>query len=315
MKQVLPASRSLLAAWTILTFLAFSVVGGRAQHPVFTGASMRADGAFQVQLQVVPGNYYTVETSTNLLDWFPQAGFNSVTNNLITLVNPPPTDKPERLYYRARLGTALLFHFSFVHFAFGGSWGFGQPAYPVSPHGYAASFAVDNDTGFPTATNVFFTGPPGSGLTNAPALTLINSMLPTITATYQSSRPSSPSIATGGTWMVEYKGTNQTFKVANPQATSRLVIPFPTVSFLPNGDVRLDWAYHDAITGADLGGPPAFMTQIQAAFDLNVSPNLSPSITTWSFSSIGYPREVTILMTYKDSFGNSYAVDFPQLPP
>jgi len=312
---VFPALRGLLAVGAILTLLAFSVISGRAQNPVFTSASMKGDGAFQLQIQVLPGQYYTVETSTNLVNWVPRANFNSLTNNRITLVDAPPTDNPGRLYYRARLGTALLFHFSFVHFAFGGSWGIVQTFYPVSPYGYAANFAVDYDTGFPTATNVFFTGPPGSGLTNEPALTLNYSMFPLIGATYQSSTPSSPAVATGGTWTVEYKGTNQTFKVADPQATSRLVIPFPTASFLPNGDVRLDWTYHDAITGAELGGPPAFMTQIQAAYDIFVSPNLSPSTTTWTISPGGDPREANIVMTYNDSFGNSYVITFSQLTP
>lgn len=110
--------------------------------------------------------------------------------------------------------------------------------------------------------------------------------------------------------MVSYKGTNYAFNVPEPQAGSRLVIPVPTLS-----GVRLDWAYENAVNGVDLGGPPAFMTQIQATLDYQVSPILPPTATSWTFAAGDGIREKWIRMAYKDSLGNTYVVLFTLLPP
>ena len=317
MDRVCPASVSYLAAWAVMAALWLPRAASGSQGLAFTNINLSSDGSFQAQIQTLAGQSYSVETSTNLADWSAIASFDSVTTNLITLVNPPRVDKPGQLFYRARLGTALVYTFSFVESAYGGSYGSGWIPYPVRPNAYAASFAVDNDTNYPPATNVFFTGPPGSGITNAPASSS-NSTIGTNGAIYQSSYPASPAIAPGGILTVEYNGTNHTFNVPDPQAASRLVIPLPTaVSEVPNGECTLEWEYKDAATTTNLGGPPVFMTAIQADWTPFVSPTFPPATTTWQFSAAGYafPREGYITMTYKDSFGNTYAMGFSQLSP
>ncbi len=297
---------SRLGRWGALLLCGFSVFVGRAERPQFTNVSVGLDGRFQAQLVTEIGQGYTIEVSTNLLDWRPHASFPEVATNLVAAVGSPLVIPPGRQFYRARLGSTVLFRFAFDHDAYG-NW----TDYPISFR-CTACLAVDNDASFPAATNVFFTGPPGSGLTNAPAIAS-SSVIGTNRATYCrycTEVTTTPS----GLWTVTYKGTNFNFSMGNPDAATRLVIPDASITELPDDQVRLDWTYRDTVTGNILSSPPAFMTQVQTTLEMVSSPILSPTTTHWILH-VGLSREPSLEIVYRDAFENTYEVLFPALPP
>ena len=288
--------------------------------PVFTNATVTG-GYFQGQLVLTPGMNYTIEVSTNLQDWLPVGLVSSDGTNKLDLQDDRGVAGESRMFYRATVGNLLPLTFSinFHEYANAGSFnGDSTPAvsYPVTLNSYSANFDVQNDSGLPLATNVFFTGPAGCGLTNTPA-DPNNSFIDFSSASYQSPFISNPSAAPGGTWVVNFRGTNQTFNVADPMATSRLTIPLPTVSV--SGDVlqSVSWTYMDASTGSTLGTAPVYMTDLQVQIEGLVggriydSPWLTPNVTSHTLTStVNWSNVSTINMAYDDSLGNHYVVFF-----
>ncbi|MBN2508488.1 MAG: hypothetical protein JXQ71_17555 [Verrucomicrobia bacterium] len=240
------------------------------QPPLFSNPAA-TDGQFQVLFHVVPGQTYTIEISTNLVSWAPVGTVSSDGPKILELVDDEGIAEPGRLFYRAVVGNTLgaTFELSFHMYAWGGSFAGATtpaPVYPVSPGGYTALCEVENEL-FPAApASVFFTGPAGSGLSNTPA-DANNSSTGDMQGSYQSPYVSSPATPPGGAWVVNYKGTNITFTVPDPQAASRLVIPLPTVTL--SGDVlqSVHWVYKDATTGATWSGAPSHLTEIQVQID------------------------------------------------
>jgi hypothetical protein len=293
-----------------------SAFSGMAQSPVFTNAAI-VGGYFQVQVLIASNQLYTIETSTNLTAWTP-VGADTSTNGLITLVDPRGTAGFNRQFYRLVLGAVASYNFFFLEFANAGSFNSNSTpdiVFPVSLANYSATFEVDNDTNYPPATNVFFTGPAGSGFANAPAdpnysNTNVNY------ASYQTTPISSPAAAPGGTWVVNYKGANVTNNVPDPQAASRLVVPYPTLTVSGGVLQSVSWVYRDATTGTVLSGPPAYMSNIQlqvygTAGNLYNSPNLTPDTTSDTLTSlVNYSDIAGIGLAYQDSLGNNYVVVF-----
>jgi hypothetical protein len=290
----------------VLAAILFSAFACCAQDAILTNATSNPDGSFQAQLMTTSGKPYTIESSRDLLDWNPDYCFTNVTDK-VTFWDAPMADGSQKRFYRARTGTAVTTHFSFVFSVFGGAWATGWIPSSVPVESYAARLVVENDTNYPAAASVLFTGPPGSGLTNSPASA---SNGPAYEA---QAVPSSVPLPTGGVWRVTYKGTNLTFNMPNPQAASRLVIPFPTVSS-SNDSVNVSWVYRDAQTGQQLNGPPAFVTQIQATIS-GCSSVLVPAQATSVTIPTNLPPDADVVMTYIDTFGNGYAFLFAQLPP
>ena len=288
--------------------------------PVFTNGSV-ASGNFQGQLLVTPGMTYTIETSTNLHDWTPVGTVSSEGPSWVDLLDEEPVANNRRLFYRAAVGNLMpvTFSFNFHEYASAGSFGSGYTpsvSYPVALASYSANFDVENDTGLPAASAVYFTGPAGSGLIHQ-AADSDNSWIDSSSAAYQSPFISSPAAAPGGTWVVNYKGTDHTFQAADPQAASRLVIPLPTVTVSGGVLQSVTWAYRNPTTGAALGGAPAYVTGIQLQVGgsggdrIYDSPWLTPGVTshtltsTLTWSSVGM-----IYMAYDDSLDNHYVVSF-----
>ena len=193
----------------ILGSLLSSTLAGFGQAPVFTNASV-AGGNFSVQILMASNQLYTIQTSTNLTSWS-SVGSDTSTNKLITLVDPRGTAGFSRQYYRILLGSVASFSLQFLEFANAGSFNSNSTpntTFPVVLNSYSAGLQVNDDINYPAATNVFFTGPAGSGLTNAPG-DPSNSSINTgreNSAFYQSSFVSSPAAVPGGTWVVNYKG-------------------------------------------------------------------------------------------------------------
>jgi hypothetical protein len=301
-----------------------STVAGFGQSPILTNAAI-VGGNFQFQILIASNTTFTIQTSTNLTSWI-SVGSQTATDNLVTLVDPRGTAAFGRQFYRIVLGgnggggNLVSFNFNFLEFADAGNFGAGSTpstSFPVTLNSYSALFGVENDTNFPAATNIFFTGPAGSGLTNSPA-NPDNSSTNDNSANYQSAYVTNPFIAPGGTWVVNYKGSNQTFSVTDPQAASRVVVPYPTVTVSGGALQSVSWVYRDAATGAALGGPPAYMSNIQLQVhgasesgELYDSDQLTPSTTNNVVtSSVTWTDVSGISMAYEDSLGNNYVISF-----
>ena len=125
-------------------------------------------------------------------------------------------------------------------------------------------------------------------------------------------------VAPGGNWVVNYKGTNQTFSVPATQAASRGVVPYPTVVISGGLLQSVSWVYRDATTGAALAGPPAFLNNIQlqvhgasAAGELYDSNQLTPATTNAVVTTaVNWPAVSGISLADEDSLGNNYAISF-----
>jgi hypothetical protein len=212
---------------------------------------------------------------------------------------------------------AAQLSFLFRHTANAGDFGSGftpAPAFPVTINGYRAQFTVRNDINFPSETNVFFTGPPGSGLTGSPAVASLSGS--NVTA-YLSAKIGSPSTAPGGTWMVNYKGNFTSFNVPDPQAAARLVIPAPSASTANGNLISVSWNYKDPNNGNPISSTPAFITAVEVQIfdrDLNQvddSGSLANTATNYTLGPISPWTGVgQIRMVYWDTLTNRYFVVF-----
>ena len=286
------------------------------QAPVFTNAKV-AGGTFSVQVLIASNQLYTIQVSTNLTSWN-SVGSDTATNSLITLVDPRGTAGFSHQYYRIMLGAVASFSLQFLEFANAGSFNSNSTpntTFPVSLNSYSAALQVNDDANYPSATNVFFTGPAGSGLTNA-AGDPNNSSMNDNSAFYQSPIVTSPTTAPAGNWVVNYKGSNQTFTVSNP--ATHLVVPYPTLTVSGGALQSVSWVYRDATTGATLGGAPAYVSNIQLQVNGNSSqsslynsPNLTPATTSHTLTTpVTYSSISGIALAYQDTLGNNYVVMF-----
>jgi hypothetical protein len=305
----------------ILGALWYSTFTGFGQSPVFTNASV-AGGTFSAQIIITSNQLYTIQVSTNLIHW-DSVGSNTATNNLITLVDPRGTAGFNRQYYRILLGAAANFSLDFLEFANAGNFNSNSTpntTFPMRLTSYSAGLQVNDDTDYPAATNIFFTGPAGSGLTNAPGDPNNSSISGghENSSFYQSALISNPAAAPGGTWVVNYKGTNQTFTVTDPQAASRLVVVYPTLTVVGGVVQSMSWVYRDAATGTILGGAPAYVSNLQFQIYGNSSqptiynsPNLTPDITSHTLTSTVHYSDISGFgLAYQDTLGNNYVVDY-----
>jgi hypothetical protein len=208
------------------------------------------------------------------------------------------------------------YSFFFRHFVNGGDFGNGLSpvaTYPITVGGYNAVLLAQNDINYPPAGNVFFTGPPGSGMNNA-ATSAQN--LGGNSASYISLRVNNPPNAPGGTWNVNYNGNLMTFVAPDPQISTHLVVPRPTATVSNGILTRVTWLYTD-VNGNALPGTPVVVTNIQVQiFDQNLNnidastllppaPMTYTPLGTLAWSSIGRIR-----MVYTDNLNNRYLVNF-----
>jgi len=306
-----------LCAVLLIGILWLSTCAGFAQSPVFTNTAI-VNGFFQTQVLITSNAVFTVETSTNLTDWT-AVGSMTATNNLITIVDDRGP-AAGRQFYRLLLGTIASFDFKFLEFANAGSFGGSfSPAttFPVTVNSYSADFGVKGDTNYPAATNVFFTGPGGSGLTNSPA-NPDNSNTNGSNANYQSQFVTNPVFGPGGIWTVSYKGSNYTFNASAAHGAGHLTVPYPTVTVSGGILQSVSWVYRDPNTGSTLVRAPMFLGSIQlqvhgssAAGELYDSDQLTSDVTNNVLTtSVNWSAVSGISMAYQDTTGGNYIISF-----
>lgn len=284
----------------------------------------RSNQSVLAELQIVPGLTYTAEITTNLLvGWTPVERISSTETNRLLLVDTDVLATERQLFYRVALGNRLLplYRVSFLEFAYGGEFGRNptpSPPYPITLNSYRAHFSVVNDLFYPPASTVTFTGPAGSGLTNAPAASRYSG---SDWALYESDPVYEPAAAPGGIWQVSYKATNIIFNVADPQATNRLVIPLPTVTISNDLLQSVSWVYKEPIAGSTLSNVPAYISSIQLQVDgfggrLYNSGELPPATTNHVLTStVTWLDAVMLYMAYTDTLTNHYVIGFSVLGP
>ncbi|MFA6546599.1 MAG: hypothetical protein WCS99_19440, partial [Limisphaerales bacterium] len=219
-----------------------------------------------------------------------------------------------RLRIGRTFGTVFSFHFYTVGGGFGGGFT-PSPGFPMTVNRYAAVLETLNSFTNPPPTNVFFTGPNGSGLSSSPGDPLYARLDPG-EAQYQTVFISNPTIPPGGTWTMNFMGSNIVFSIPDPQAASRLVIPVPTVTVSGDNVTGVSWVYKDA-AGTTLAGPPAYMTGVKVEIDDQTlgrvyDPNeSSPTTTSVSgITGVAWSTVSYLYMVYNDTLGNHYIVGY-----
>ena len=298
--------------------LTLTVNPGTFPAPGFTNAALNGSRQLIGQLLTVGGQTYTIEASTNLVNWFVRDTL-FATNSVMPVLDPDAVARFPRLFYRLRIGRVFSATLNFHFYANAGNFGAGltpTTAFPVALNSYTANLDVENTRSNAPAANVLFTGPGGSGLSAAAAVAQ-NSFIGPDEARYQSPGVSNPVNPPTGTWTVSYHGTNLTFTPPAAQATSRLVIPFPTVTVTSGNLTAVSWVYKDAATGSTLGQPPGYLTDLQVQVDVQGqgrvydSPNVSSGTTSVSgINGVVWSNVVNLYLVYNDTLGNHYVVSY-----
>lgn len=216
---------------------------------------------------------------------------------------------------------ALSFQLAATHASFAVDALTPTVSFPIGVTGWQPQFKVDFDSPLPAASTVTFTSPAGA-LSGVPADDG-ESDIGTSSAVYRPT-PVGPQFSNGsantpppGAWTISYKGADQAFTVADPQASTHLVIPVPTATVDDNGKLtRLTWVYKNSTTGAVLTAPPAFMSNIQVELQHDGETGYATGPLTPATRSVPVLNDIpwdcvsTVQMAYDDTLGNRYFVAF-----
>jgi hypothetical protein len=289
---------------------------------VLTNHALLPDGRAAFEVLVPSNGIYTLEISTDLKKW--AYGFTlEATDARIPVVSPEPIVSMPALFLRARVGRGLYTDFGLHFHASAGAFsGASTPSvsFPVPVDHYTAVFEVEGDGEYPDGTNVFFTGPAGAGLVNAPS-DQFNVDTNEDYAWYQSPFVSSPAIPPAGTWTVRYKATNLTCTVPDAQVGSHLAIPVPTVVVAGGVLQQVSWVYRNPVTGAALAGAPVHALNIELQLDSSISPEqfnrlyesdeLPPETIAHTLTApVNWNDVSTLHLAYDDDLGNHYVISY-----
>jgi hypothetical protein len=182
---------------------------------------------------------------------------------------------------------------------------------------YSVRLDVDNAANWPDPSQVLFTGPPGSGMTNVTAFDALiepgdNS------AWYMSPPVATPALPPPGTWTVAFGGTPLTFDPPDAQATTRFIVPQPNLVVSNGMLAEVSWVYRDPSNGQAIATLPVYVNkiivQVQGGVPfhrLYVSNSLTPNTTNHVFAGTVPWSDVAILsISYYDDLGNCYDAHF-----
>jgi hypothetical protein len=277
---------------------------GTATSVVIPAANLQPSTQYLVEITFVKAK--SLDTTS-----YPGAvgvvGFNSFTDTaLMTTTNPV---------------TPIHFAFSLRQFAQGGSFlndTNATPQFPVAINGYRTELIVTGTTNFVSSTQVFFTGPAGSGLTNTSSgpngFTLSGNE-----GLYFSPKINQPPLAPAGTYSVSYQGALTNFTEPDPQASSHLIIPVPKVSLSNGALASVTWQLYDA-SGNAISGTLAVLSSIHlqqvdstGSVIYNSAP-LAPSTTNYTFTnSLAWTNLTSLRFLNTDTLANSYIITYPNI--
>ena len=277
-------------------------LNGKATSVIIPSATLQPSTPYQLEITFF-------KTKSQDTTSYPGAvgvvGFNSFTDTGLTTTTSPVIP--------------VHFAFSLRQFAQGGIFLNDTnltPQFPVSINGYRAELIVTGTTNFASPTQVFFTGPTGSGLTNTSSGP--NGFAQSGAAgLYFSPKINQPALAPGGPYSVSYQGTVTNFTAPDPQVSTHLIVPVPKIT-LSNGQVAsVSWRLYDP-SGNAFSGTPAALSSIQVqevdgtGTLVYNSPPLAPSTASHSFTNAFAWTNLTALrFLYADNLGNTYIITYP----
>jgi hypothetical protein len=276
-------------------------LNGKATSAIIPSANLQPSTQYQLEITFVK---IKSEDTTSYPGAVGVVGFNSFTDTGLTTTTSP--------------GTQVHFAFSLRQFAQGGIFlndTNSTAQFPVSINGYRAELIVTGTTNFASPTQVFFTGPAGSGLTNTSSGP--NGFTQSGTAGLYFSPKINQPFAPGGLYSVSYQGTVTNFTAPDPQVSTHLIVPVPKIT-LSNGQVAsVSWRLYDP-SGNALSGTPAALSSIQVQeVDLSgslvyTSGPLAPSTASHTFTNaFAWTNLASLRFLYGDSLGNSYIITYP----
>ena len=220
-----------------------------------TNATVTVDGYANFEVVTPFNGVYSLLISSNMKDWDSVDTLTGPTNRFFINSYPDTLAEMGNVFVRVAVGLVPQYQFNLNFFSTAGTLVAGTPSvsFPQSVQNYMAFLEVNRIANPAPATNVYFTGPPGSGLTNAlPEGSDLDS--DNCGANYWAPKLTTPSVPPPGRWTVSYGGTNMFFD--QPDVQTRFVIPHPTVVVSNGLLVSVNWVYRDPTTGQTLSGSP-----------------------------------------------------------
>jgi hypothetical protein len=284
----------------------------------FTNMVLLADGRAQLNLIVPTNGVYTLLTSTDFEKWEPAMLLDGPTNRFV-ITSPRPMSEIGNTFLRAAVGRVVSYGFLFYFVASPATLIPGTPSisFPQAIQVYSVRLDVNNASNWPVQTEVLFTGPPGSGMTNLAASDA--AIQPEDNSAWYMSPPvGSPSMPPLGTWTVTFGGAPMTFDPPDSQATTRFIVPQPNL-VVSNGLLTgVSWVYRHASNGQALTTLPAYVHKIivqvhggmpfHRLYDSN---SLPPNTTNHVFATPVLWSDVAIFsISYYDDLGNCYDAHF-----
>lgn len=172
---------------------------------------------------------------------------------------------------------------------------------------------------------VYFTGPAGSGLSNAPSAQppLVN----TDSTAYGSPYVTSPTIPPAGQYLVSYKTGTLTFDISDQSsAPSNVILAVPTVTLNGNGTInKVAWVYKPGSGGGATLDPLAVISSVMLQIEGNGTPcAIYPQGASRIYNAENLPATTVehvlacqnllwinvtqIFMAYNDVYGNHNVV-------
>ena len=254
-----------------------------------------ADGNFTVPVVAGPWRLEPSEDALRLLGYTSGEFTVDASGESVANVQMPLT------HGRGRL--ELVFFFP------GGSFGAGTNGtipFPTHLNYYYALFNLE-DVNFPT--NVYFTGPSGSGLSNT-ASAVFGANFSGDSAWYSSPQIDIPPHPPGGIYAVNYKGETISFRLLDPESANRQVLLVPTATVSTDNVLEhIRWTVRD-MNGNPIAMPPS-VTGIQIRIDgmggriyeAEVAPNETEHLV---MGYVVWTNVSSIEMVYGDNAGNQY---------
>ncbi len=236
--------------------------------PSLTNVTLLPGRHFQVQAVVEVGKSYTLELSTNLVQWEAVDGIYNAPTSLLTFTDERTVDQEPRQFFRLREGAFERLEFKLIHFIEGGSISgttvVPTTSYPIFFQSYSAMLNAEHPAPWPPLNEVLFTGPSGSGLVSSPAA--YGDVREPDGAGYQSLGVTSSMGAPAGTWTVRYRGSNMVYQTTLDPLT-RLVLPVPSLVVANGYLTRVNWVFRDRVSGQVLPQSPAYIAEMQVQLE------------------------------------------------
>lgn len=288
-------------------------------QPFFTNTVMLADGRVRTEIRLPSNGIYTLMHSEDLKTWDYSSMLPDNTNRVI-LTSSGPVSQNGNGFYRVGVGSIA---FPSLFFTFGPSSGSiigtaGTRSYPATNNHSGVVFELRHVDNPLPATNVFFNGPPLTGVNH-------------IVAGAQGGGPSSDYVysewyslggvhcdpsAMSGPWTINYGSEVYTFNQPDPAIATQFVVITPSVT-LSNGFVTsVSWDYRNPTNGAILTLTPTCVSTIHLYLNSNSLGTLFradiPAAPTNCVldTPVQWNQIDTIDAHYSDTVGNYYYLGY-----